>query len=632
MPDIMSTGISGLLASQIALNTTSHNISNVNTAGYTRQMTDFGARIPQRYGPAFIGSGVDLVGVRRLYDQYLTGQVREGTSAQSRLVALSDLSSRIDNLLADSSTGLQPALDRFFAGVNDLANHPADTATRQALLGQANALSTRLHTLSGRMESMGRETEQRIGDEVSQINQLGASIARLNIDIQRAEAGGAPPNDLLDKRDELVRQLSEHVGISVVPQDGNQLNIFIGSGQTLVLGGTASTFKAVQNSYDATRTDIAGPGGTVITSQVSGGSLGGLLDFRRDVLDPSRNALGRAAVALATTFNEQHRAGFDLNGQFGGDFFGIPAPTVLGNSNNTGTATVSASIADVSGLTTSDYRLRYDGSSWSATRSDGTAVALSGTGTPGDPFVADGLAFVVGGGAAAAGDSFLVRPTQAAASGISVLITDPTRIAAASPLAASSTSANTGTGTINGIRVTDTGNPDLFGPSTIQFSDPTTYTIYNANSATTSGPFTYTPGTPIAGAGWELDLGGSPRAGDQFQVTANSSGVGDNTNALALAGIATRGVLDNGNSTINNAYGQLVARVGSVTQQAQSGLDAQTALLNQAVQSQQNISGVNLDEEAANLIRFQQSYQAAAQVINVASALFDTLLTAVRGR
>ncbi len=630
MPDIMSTGISGLLASQFALNTTSHNISNVNTAGYTRQMTDFGARIPQRVGPAFIGSGVDLVGVRRLYDQYLTTQVREATSGQGRLIALNELSGRIDNLLADSSTGLQPALDRFFGGLNDLANHPADTATRQAVLGQANALTTRLHTLANRLDSMGRETEQRIGDEVGQINQLGASIAKLNVQIQQAQAGGPPPNDLLDKRDELVRQLSEHVGISVVAQDGNQLNVFIGNGQTLVLGGNASTFKAVQNSFDATRMDIAGPGGTVVTSQIGGGSLGGLLDFRRDVLDPTRNALGRAAVAIGTAFNEQHRAGIDLNGQFGGDFFSIPAPTVFGNSNNTGTATVSASVADVAGLTTSDYRLRYDGASWSALRSDGSAVALTGTGTPGDPFLADGLAFVVGGGAAAAGDTFLIRPTQAAAGGIGVLITDVSRIAAASPVTASAASANIGSGAINGIRVTDASNPDLLGPSTILFSDPTTYTVFNASNATTSGPFAYTPGTPISGAGWELDLGGSPLAGDQFQVSANSAGVGDNTNALALAGIATLGVLDSGNSTITNAYGQLVAGVGQVTQQAQSGLDAQTALLNQSVQSQQNISGVNLDEEAANLIKFQQSYQAAAQVINVASALFDSLLAAVR--
>ena len=622
MTDLLSTGISGLLASQLALNTTGHNISNVNTAGYSRQDVMFGARSPDLLGNSWIGTGVNVEGVRRLYDLFLTNQVRDATGAQSRLATFSDLASRVDNLLADSSAGLQPSLDSFFASVNDLASRPADTPTRQALLGQANALTNRLHTLSSQLSSLDRETDQRIGDEVTQINTLSQGIANINAQIQRS--GGQPPNDLLDKRDELVRQLATHVGVKVTPQDGNMINVTTGNGQALVLGTQTQSLKTVTNAFDPSRHDVATADGSVISSQISGGALGGILDFRRDMLDPARNALGRSAVALADAVNAQHRSGMDLNGDLGGDFFTTTTPAVFSNRNNTGSASISADFGDVSQLTTSDYTMRYDGSAWSLTRSDGSAVAMTGSGTATDPFVADGLTFQVS-GSASAGDSFLIRPTANAAAGTNVAITDVRDIAAASPVAATAAGTNTGSGAIGGITVTDATDANLLQPVAITFTSANTYQING------SGSYTFTPGTPIAANGWSLNLSGAPEPGDTFNVSANTSGVGDNTNALALAGIADKAVLDGGTSTLSNAYAQLVSQVGIDAQQATTGLDAQTALLNQSIASQQNVSGVNLDEEAANLVRYQQSYQAAAQVIAVAGTLFDTLLSAAQG-
>ena len=622
MTDLMSTGISGLLASQLALNTTGHNISNVNTAGYTRQQVMFGARTPDRLGNSWIGTGVDMQGVRRLYDSFLTGQVRDATGAQSRLSAFSDLASQVDNLLSDPKAGLSPALDGFFGALHDLAANPADTTTRQALLGQANTLAGRLRTMGAQFASLDKEADQQVGDEVTQINTLANGIANINAQIQRT--GGNPPNDLLDQRDELVRQLSTHVGVRVAPQDGNMINVSIGNGQPLVLGTSTQALKTVANAYDPSRHDVATSDGTVITSQISGGALGGVLDFRRDMLDPARNALGRTAVALADAVNEQHHAGMDLNGQLGGDFFNTGSPTAYSNRNNAGTAQVTAAFGDVSQLTTSDYTMKYDGSAWSLTRADGTSVAMTGTGTTADPFVADGLTFTVA-GAASAGDSFLIRPTATAAAATSVAITDVRQIAAASPVAATAAGSNTGTGAVGGIIATDPTDANLLSPANITFTSPTTYQING------TGSFTFTPGQPIVANGWSLTLNGAPQAGDQFNVAANTGGVGDNTNASALAGIADLGVLDGGNSTLTDAYAQLVGTVGTSTQQAQNGLTAQTALLNQAIASQQNVSGVNLDEEAANLVRYQQSYQAAAQVISVASTLFDSVLAAVQG-
>lgn len=623
MSDLLSTGISGLLASQLALNTTGHNISNVNTAGYSRQDVLFGTRQPERYGNGWIGSGVNVDGVRRLYDLFLTNQVRDATGAQSRLATYSSLASRVDNLLADPKAGLQPAMDGFFSALHDLSTNPSDSAARQAVLGKAGALTNRLHTLGSQLANLDKETDQRIGDEVAQINSLSSGIADLNRQIQ--QAGGQPPNDLLDKRDELVRQLATHVGIQVVPQDGNVINVTTGNGQGLVLGTQAQALKTVANAYDPSRRDVAAADGSVITGQIGGGALGGILDFRRNMLDPARNALGRTAVALADAVNKQHRAGMDLDGQLGGDFFSTATPGVSANRNNAGSASVSASFGDVGALTTSDYTMRYDGSAWSLTRSDGTAVTMTGSGTAADPFVADGLKFQVS-GSASAGDSFLIRPTANAAAAINVAITDVRDIAAASPVAARAAGTNTGTGAIGGLSVGNPADPNLLQPVTITFTSPNTYQINGA------GSYTYTPGTPIAANGWSLALNGAPKPGDSFSVGANTSGAGDNSNALALAGIADRGVLDGGASTLSNAYAQLVSRVGVDAQQAQSGLAAQTKLLDQSIAAQQNVSGVNLDEEAANLVKFQQSYQAAAQVISVASSLFDTLLAAAQGR
>ncbi|MET0225015.1 MAG: flagellar hook-associated protein FlgK, partial [Dokdonella sp.] len=313
MTDLLSTGISGLLASQLGMNTTGNNISNVNTAGYSRQDVLFGTNASSRYGSAWIGGGVNVESVRRIYDLFLTNQVRDATGAQSRTSTFNDLSTRVDNLLADTSAGLQPSLDAFFGSLGDLANDPSDSATRQTVLGQANSLTSRLHNLSGQLGSLEHESDQRLGDEVSQINTLSKGVADLNAQILRA--GNSPPNDLLDKRDELVRQLATHVGVKVTPQDGNQVNVTIGNGQPLVLGTRSLDLKLVPNAYDPTQHDIAASDGSVITSQVSGGALGGILDFRRDMLTPARNALGRTAIALADAINQQHRAGMDLNGQ-----------------------------------------------------------------------------------------------------------------------------------------------------------------------------------------------------------------------------------------------------------------------------------------------------------------------------
>ncbi|WP_062534851.1 flagellar hook-associated protein FlgK [Mizugakiibacter sediminis] len=626
MADMLSTGISGLLSSQIALNTTSHNIANVNTDGYSRQRVNFVARNPLQTGPFYVGQGATVGSVQRLYDQYLTDQVRNATSGQSRYGTFGDLANRVDNLLADKNAGLQPALDAFYGAVQDLADFPADTPTRQALLGQANALASRFHGLAAQFDQLDQETSKRIGAAVDEINGIGQAIARLNDQIQAASSTGAAPNDLLDRRDALVKQLAGDVGVSLVPQDDNTINVFVGNGQPLVLGNQASTLRTIGDAYDPTRAEIAaGTPPVPISGQLSGGMLGGLLDFRAQLLDPARNQLGRTATALATAFNAQHRAGLDANGRLGGDFFSLGAPSVLRNSGNAGSASVAAAVADVSRLTASDYVLSYDGSAWSLKRSDGTAVAMTGSGTAADPFVADGLSLVVG-GSANAGDSFAIQPTRGAAASLRVAIDDPDAIAAAVPVRAAAAAGNAGSATLGAPSITDAGDPNLLTTATITFVSATTYQI-------NGGAVQTLPASGTIGAnGWSVTLNGAPAAGDTFTISANTGGIGDNGNALALGRLADTGVLDGGNTSVGAAYGQLVAQVGSTVAQVKTGLAAQTGLLNQAQQAQSNVSGVNLDEEASNLVRYQQSYQASARVIAVADTLFQTLLGAVGGR
>ncbi|MGH8147079.1 MAG: flagellar hook-associated protein FlgK [Rhodanobacteraceae bacterium] len=621
MADLLGTGISGLLASRVALDTTSHNIANVNTPGYSRQTAEFATREPQREGNYYIGQGVDVIGVQRSYSQYLTTALWNQNSSLQRATTFGGLTDSLNNLLGGSNN-VQTALDGFYSSIQDAANDPTSAPTRQALLGKATSLVSTFHTLDQQLGQQSSQLNQRIVDGVSSINSLAQSIASLNQQIESKSAGGTSPNDLLDRRDQLVQQLSAQVGITTSTQ-GNSVNVFTGNGQTLVNGSSALALKTVADPYDATRTDVVASTGANLDNQLQGGSLGGLLNYRSSVLDPTRNQLGRVAVAFASAINAQHHQGMDLNGQLGSDMFTLPAPQVLPAGGNTGSATLTATTANVGALQSNDYILRFDGTQWSASTTGGNPVSVTGTGTAADPLSFDGLQLVVA-GSAAAGDSFEIQPTRAAAGSIQLAISDPNQLALAAPVKAVATDGNQASVASLQVAPNGIGNPDLLNTVNIQFDDPpTSYTIGG-----TSYPYA---GGAITLNGWNLTLDGTPKAGDSFTVKANSDGAGDNSNALALGKTADLGVLAGGTVSAGAAYASLVADTGTTGAQAKVNLDSQTSLYQQATQSQQSVAGVNLDEEASNLIRYQQSYQAAAQVISTASSLFNTLINAVRG-
>jgi flagellar hook-associated protein 1 FlgK len=613
-----------MLAFQRALEVTGHNIANANTPGYSRQVAEFTTRIGGGRGQLYVGGGTQISTIKRMYDALLVEQLRTSATGQARFSALDNLAGRVDSLLADADTGLNMGLQNFFNTMQDVANNPAEIPTRQALLGEADGLVNRFRSLDQRLDTLESEVNERLTLAVDEINRIAADIADTNDQIAIAGVG-ALPNDLLDRRDGLVLELSGLVSVSTIMQDDGAMNVFVGNGQSLVLGGNVQRFGIQPSEFDPTRVSVVyegASGTTPLDTSLSGGTLGGLLEFRSRVLDPSRQSLGQTAVAFANQFNTQHASGMDLRGNLGGDFFAIDPPRILYSSNNTGNGTATAAIDDLGAFTGADYVLEFDGAAYSLTRADtGQAIPLTGTGTAGDPFLADGISIEVG-GAPAAGDRIMIRGGHNAAGSIQSVISDPRAIALAAPTRAQTSIANIGDATISPATVVDSSDPALLTSSVIEFTSPTSYTINGA------GSFAYTDGDPIVINGSSVTINGAPAVGDQFTIEANYGASGDNSNALLLTDIQSVGVLDGGAIGIGESYAQLVASVGGTTHQIQAGLDAQNVIYANAEDAVLSQSAVNLDEEAANLIRYQQAYQAAAQVVNVTKTLFDSLIAA----
>ncbi len=654
MSSLFGIGSSALAAFQRALNTTAHNIANANTEGYSRQQVEFVSRPPQYSGFGYLGTGVDTVGVRRIYDGFVENQVRGYTASSAELQTFHRFATQVDDVLADPDAGMSSALQRFFGAMQDLANDPASTAARQVVISEGQALADRFHALGGWLQGVGDQVNTAIQGSVDEINRLTTAIADLNHKIVLADgvADEQPPNDLLDQRDTLIRQLAEKVSVTTVTQDDGSINVMVGTGQALVVGNTVTrltTYRAEGVQAPLKVGLEAGANGLVpISEQLSGGELGGLLGFRERMLDPAVNDLGRIALAVGQFVNEQHQRGMDLSGSLGEAFFTVGDPQ-WDAYPGTGSA-LSVAWDDVGQLTGAEYKLQFDGSNWSLNRTDtGQSVAMSGSGTAADPFIVDGMRIVVD-PAAAAGDTFLLQPVRNGAMDLQLRITDPALIAAASPVLASASTANTGSASVTPGEVTDIsnaafqGNPGaLTPPVLIRFTSATTYEIYdNTNPASPTLLETVTGYDPAAGDevfpspggldyGYRVRISGAAAAGDEFSVAYNTGGTGDNRNALSLAGLFDARLLGNGTESVNQAYQRMVGEAGSTTRQVEMAGVAQDRMLERSIAEREAIAGVNLDEEAANLVRYQQAYQAAAQVIAAADEMFQTLLNATRG-
>lgn len=641
MVDILKMGSSTLSSLQQAMSTTGHNIANVNTDGYSRQSVQFETADSQRYGFGFVGQGSRINSVDRSYNDFLTSQVRDFTSSHSQQSVFTEFASRIDNLLANTETSLNSSLQQFFGAMADVAASPSTLPERQALLGEANNLVDKQQAFYGMLQDLNSEVNSAMQLAVDDINNLADGIAQLNKQITSDTNSGtrATPNDLLDQRDRLIKQLSEKIGVTTVEQSDGSLNVFIGKGQPVVVGAQVTHLQTETNPYDSSQFEVGIAGQLTNNGNskfVSGGELQGLLDFRSRVLNPALSQLGLVSLGLSQAMNDQHLRGMDLDGNLGTKMFADVTITPAGKSTNAGTAAPTVALSDYTELRPTDYLLSYDGAQWHLTRSvDNTTVSGAG------PLVLDGMSVDVSAGTPTAGDSFKFNPAKTGAGAFEVLISDPRKIAAASPVSTVAGTNNAGSGALTNLQVDSTNtlpfastvtltfNPDAMGPGVPGF-DAT-------GGPGGLGPYAYDPATESNGktitlgsTGVSFTVSGAPETGDTFDIENNFGATGDNNNALVMSELQHQPLLGGKSDTFQETYGAMVAHVGSQQRQGEANLQLETSLLNQAEAYKDSVTGVNLDEEAANLMRYQQSYQAAAQLIKISEEVFQTLIGSLR--
>jgi len=644
---LLSIGKSGLLAAQTGLATTGHNITNANVLGYNRQVVVQSTTQPIQTGEGFLGTGTEVAQIKRVYDDFLNRQLLGAQTNQAQLDTYFNQVSQIDNLLADTTVGLGPALQSFFSGVQNANSNPQSTAARQAMLSAAESLASRFNGLSSRMKELNEGVNSGVAASVNEINSFARRIAEMNNTIAGLSVDpSALPSDLMDQRDALIAEMNKQVKVTVMPAENNMLNVSFGTGQPLVIGNRSQELATAPSTSDPERIVVGyrTQGGTfsqLPDSVLTGGQLGGLIDFRNSGLDVANANLGKIAAGLADAFNDQHKLGIDLDGNLGGNFFKDIHAYVGYDTRNSPSSTVKidAVVVDAAKLTTSDYDINYNGTDFIVTRaSDGVTTTIAPYPQT-QPQVIDGVAFSIT-GAAGGPDHFLVRPTYNAAQDFGVELKDRNKIALGAPISTSVPTANTGTGKISAGAVNSNyllpGN-QLAAPVTLTYNSATnqlsgfpTAVDVTVNGVTTNypagTPVPYTAGAKMTFQGIEIEITGNPANNDKFTISPGS-GVGDARNGVLLAGLQTKNILDDGHATFQASYAQMVNFVGNKTREVQIAGAAADTTVQQAQAARDSVSGVNLDEEASNLLRYQQAYQASGKVIQVASELFDTLLS-----
>jgi flagellar hook-associated protein 1 FlgK len=643
---LMSIGVRAMNANYVGLQTTGHNIANAGVEGYSRQQVELQTALGQFTGAGFFGKGVDVTTVARVYDQFLTRESMTSRAQSSFDTARLDRLQQLESLFAGGDDGIGQSTGALLNAMVDLASRPQDLAARNVVLGRAGELAARFSSAAAQLDDIQSGVTQELGALVTQVNEISRQIASVNERIAVAQGTGHTPNDLLDLRDRLLSDLSSHIQITTVAADDGSVAVFAGGGQRLVLGSQASQLQLAADPYDATRTTVGIVDGAAVrplsAALIGGGSIGGLLRFQDEDLVRARTMLGQLGAAVAGSLNNQQALGLDLGVPpgAGAPLFSIGAPQALPAQSNARlpsgafTSTVTLTTVDPSQLLASEYDLVNDGTGWQLTR------RLDGfTQTVVDDQVVDGFRIDLGTPAPAATDRFLLQPVTRAASSMARVLNDPRGIAAASPVTASVGGSNTGSATVASLNVVSpTVDPDQ--TATITFTSGTGAYDWElrdrvTNALVSSGSGTWSAGNPIALNGFELSLAGVPASGDVFSVAQTAFPASNNGNALALANLRDAmlvGRVANGSGgltggmNVTDAWAAAMADIGVRAQGAMTASSISTQVADAAKQAWSERSGVNLDEEAAKLMFYQQGYQAASKVLQVAQTLFDTLL------
>ena len=657
---LMNVGVSALNANQQALTTVGHNIANVNTPGYSRQTVYTNALHGQNMGNGFIGKGVQVATVMRNYSALLNRQSNAANAIHaadtSRLQGLMQM----QDVFKGGDGSLGAAVTNMMNAFVDVQAAPSDATGRNVVLTRMSELAARFHAASNMLEEQDYSTAQQLRNNALLVNDKASQVARLNNEISRALATGHQPNDLLDARDQVIREINQYVQTTQVAADDGSISLFVGGSQALVLGINSGQLSVEETKeYPGSQRMalyFSQPGGQQLeltAAMVGGGEIAGLLKFRNEDLAEGRNLLGRLAMTIGHELNLQNQRGLTLNGQQGGALFSLPSTsTGYGNItgySNIGPGAATTQVMDASQLKPSEYRLVFEGSPVAPvlTRmSDGKV--FNATSTPpltmaalNAGFEADGLRFIVPAAtlaAAVSGNSMLFKPFSTAASEIEALVHNPDELAAASALTANINKNNTGKLQLTQLGANDfTGIPAAQDPVRLTFdgAGQVTYEIYNHLSSTwglPSAPMDYTPGQPITINGWSITLTGTPAAGDTVDV-ANALDFGEAFrlnagNAGAFLDMRDKKVFDEG-TTLSDGFSAAMAVVGTRTQSVQLAEKLSSTVAKNLEMDRTAVSGVNLDEEAARLLQYQQAYQASSKVIQIAQSLFDSVLNAV---
>ncbi|ATC95541.1 flagellar hook-associated protein FlgK [Pseudoalteromonas tunicata] len=677
---ILGTGVSGLAAAQKGLDTTGHNIANVNTTGYNRQTVEQISTVGIPFGGVFLGNGTQVSSISRAFNEFSYTEVIYNKSQFNYNNTQTTNASRLDNFLANTDTGITKSIEESFNAINGITEDPTIISARNVFLSSAESTAKRFNNMFSEVEQQHLgNINQEIKTTVAAINEITARIGQLNGEIAVANSvaeNGFPANDLLDKRDLLVSQLSEKVQVNIIDLPDGTINLTVGTGLTLVAGTFAVPLSVERNEFDSNKLEVGiaptpgAPNKAIVTNQLDGGSLGGLFKIREELLLPAIRDMGKIAIAYADAFNRQQSLGRDLNGDEGTNLFkDINDPQValtrtLNSKQNPTASDFSVNITNASLLTGEEYLMEVD-QTGNLVVSDKDKNVLA-TYTPADiaamsPPTNDrleipdtGLNINIAKNNLAVGDRFLIRATYSGSREIERTLEDPNLVAAAGNALDVSAPTNPNNVELSLYEITDTSNANF--PNQANFPPPldpqirvvvdatgTQYSIQdsagNPLAAPAGGPFNIPSDQVIDLPGMRLELKGQLAGNEVFNITNQGGtapfdekkfGPGDNSNALIMLEYQNKKTLDGGTNTFSESYAELVTFVGVKTQSGKINADSFAVLLAGAEQRMAAISGVNLDEEAANLIRYQQAYSAAARIISIANETFDSLLQAVR--
>jgi flagellar hook-associated protein 1 FlgK len=637
---ILSIGASALNAAYIALQTTGNNIANANTPGYSREIVSFMPQLSTSLGGMYLGTGVAVSSISRVYSDFLGQQTNLAQALASQADTAATMTGQINSMFSDSSTGIGSSIDNFFTQLQALSSDASSAATQQTTLSSAQQMASTFNGYYAQLQSLSQSTQQQIGEQIQTVNTTVSQIASLNSQIQLATASGQEPNSLLDQRDQDILTLNQSIGVATTTQSNGTVDIYLANGQPLLVGTQTYNLTMGHDPTNPQNLIVGTSNGNAIAAlqpdNTGGGAIGALLQFQNQTIPGVENQIGQLAVTLSTEMNAVQTQGTDANGNAGTNFFSTPTIGVTAATTNSdlNSITLNASYTDVTQLQAANYQLSFNGGNYAVVNESTGATVASGAYAAGTPITFDGVSLSLTNSAGqpatpANGDIFNISPVQAGAGNISVALSSGSQIASGSPLEASVPSSNQGSLAVSDLTLqplTLSGtNPNLLQTVTLNFISPTQYTY--TSGGTTSAVQTYTAGQPIDVNGWSLTLTGTPAAGDSATVSASGSGSGDNRNAVQMTQLQGLGIV--GGATLDQAYSNVVASVGTIASTAQTDQTSKDAILTNATTSESSVSGVNLDQEAANLMQYQQQYQAAAQMIQTSNAIYTTLLSAV---